>query len=91
MLRRLVSRMHDHATALIIAAFVLGLLLLPTLRWVDAAWFALLSKIFDAQDESFPDEEEDDYRRFLPANDAQKETLPRDEMSTAAKLRVMPR
>lgn len=83
--------MHDHATALIIAAFVLGLLLLPTLRWVDAAWFALLSKIFDAQDESFPDEEEDDYRRFLPANDAQKETLPRDEMSTAAKLRVMPR
>ena len=83
--------MHDHATALIIAAFVLGLLLLPTLRWVDAAWFALLSKIFDAQDESFPDEEEDDYRRFLPANDAQKETLPRDEMSKAAKLRVMPR
>jgi hypothetical protein len=83
--------MHGHATAFTIGAFVLGLLLLPTLRWVDAAWFAILSKVFDSQDESFPDEEEDDYRRFLSANDAPKDKLSCDEMSAAKKPRVTPR
>jgi hypothetical protein len=82
--------MHDHATAFTIAAFVLGLLLLPTLRWLDAAWFALLSKIFDSQDEPFPDEEEE-VRQFQSASDVRKETSPRDEMSKADRLRVTPR
>ena len=90
--------MHDHATAFTIGAFVLGLLLLPTLRWVDATWFALLSKIFDPRRDSFsdegessPDEDEDDYRLFRSANDVRNQPFARDEMSKADKLRLRPR
>jgi hypothetical protein len=90
--------MHDHATAFTIGAFVLGLLLLPTLRWVDATWFALLSKIFDPRDASFsdedgafPDEDEDDYLLFTSATNPRIETLPRDVTSKVDKLRVTPR
>lgn len=88
--------MHHHTTASLIAAFVLGLLLLPTLRWVDAAWFALLSKVFesrhdpllDDQEDDFLDEKEDEYRFFWSANAAHKETITGDETSKADTPRV---
>jgi len=83
--------MYHHANALILAAFVLGLLLLPALRWVDVAWLAMLSKIFESRG-TFPDEEdEDDYRLFVSASEARNEPSPRNEMSETGKPRVTPR
>jgi len=85
------GRMHDHTAALAIAAFVLGLVLLPMLRWVNAAWLAILGKIFEPHDASFPDEDEDDYRRLLAANDAHNQTSGCEDMSKVERLRVTPR